>query len=75
MKDEALLMKLRDTEHTQLVAEMRRRIAELELQVCLISYHLQRTSSNYLHIVDNFGISWKKLSLVAVWTLSESCYY
>jgi len=33
MKEEALLAKLRDTEHSQLVTEMRRRIAELELQV------------------------------------------
>jgi len=33
MKEEALLTKLRDTEHAQLVTEMRRHIAELELQV------------------------------------------
>jgi len=33
MKEESLLTKLRDTEHAQLVTEMRRRIAELELQV------------------------------------------
>jgi len=38
MKDEALLTKLRDAEHTQLVTEMRRRIAELELQVCMSAY-------------------------------------
>ena len=33
MKEEALLTKLRDAEHAQLVAEMRRRVAELQLQV------------------------------------------
>jgi len=33
MKEESLLTKLRDTEHMQLVTDMRRRIAELELQV------------------------------------------
>jgi len=42
MKEESLLAKLRDTEHTQLVAELRRRVAELELQVvkrsCLVTY-------------------------------------
>jgi len=33
MNEEVLLTKLRDAEHAQLVTEMRRRIAELELQV------------------------------------------
>lgn len=36
-KEETMLAKLRDSEHLQLVTEMRRRIAELEIQVNKIS--------------------------------------
>lgn len=33
-KEDAMVVKLKEAEHSQLVTELRRKIAELELQVC-----------------------------------------
>jgi uncharacterized protein YhaN len=51
-KEDSMLTKLRDSEHLQLVAEMRRRIAELELQ----NADLLRAGQQQLHQCSGHGM-------------------
>ena len=56
-KEDAMMARIKDAEHSQLVAEMRRRVAELEIEVKLLEIKLKEIKNG-----DKLKLNYRKYS-------------